>query len=126
MAKILLVDDDKDLVDANKTLLTATGYEVFTAFNGIDGFNKAKEIKPDLILLDVMMATDSEGFDISRKIAAEDTLKETKVLLLTGVQKAKNLPFEFKPDETWLPVLKILEKPIKPQELLKEVQQMIG
>ena len=85
---------------------------------------KARQLKPDLMILDVMMATDTEGIEVSRKIAESPDLRTIPVLLLTGIRKAKNLPFGLTPDENWLPVKVVLEKPVPPDVLLKEIQKL--
>ena len=126
MAKtILMIDDDPEFVEATTNLLDAKGYNVISASNGKDGVEKAKQNKPDLILLDVMMTTKSEGFDVAREMHQDDSLKNTPVIMITGVRKEMNLPFGFEPDDTWLPVKNILEKPVKPETLLKAVAEVL-
>ncbi len=124
--KILIVDDDPAFVESNKELLEAEGYEVITAANGTEGLKKAELEKPDLMILDVMMATETEGFEISRKIPQNKNFKNMKVLLVTGVRAALKLPFSFEPDETWLPVDTVLEKPIAPENLLAEIRKRLS
>jgi two-component system alkaline phosphatase synthesis response regulator PhoP len=119
--KILLIDDDVDFVAANRLLLEAKGYCVVKAYDGDSGIALAKEEIPDLILLDVMMTHDTEGFDVSRRLKDIPELKNTVVIMLTGIKRALNLPFSFEPDSGWLPVKAILEKPIPPEKLLREV-----
>ena len=123
--RVLLVDDDQDFVASVGEWLTVNGYEVAMAFDGASGIAKAREWKPDLIILDVMMATDTEGIEVSRKIAESPELRTIPVLLLTGIRKAKNLPFGLTPDENWLPVRTVLEKPVPPETLLKEIQRLL-
>ena len=123
---ILIVDDDVDYVESNKQLLEANGYRVLTAHNGHAGLELAKKEKPDLMILDVMMATNTEGFEVARKIPHTPELKHMPILLVTGVRKEMSLPFKVHPDETWLPVDKVFEKPIDPQVLLDEIQKRIG
>lgn len=125
MAKILVVDDDADFLEAQKTLLNAKGYSVIGAPNGEEGYQKAKTEKPDLLLLDVMMTYDSEGFDLARKLKEDPSTKYIPVIMITGIRKAKGLPFSFEPDEDWLPVKAVLEKPVKPDELLKKVEEAL-
>jgi two-component system alkaline phosphatase synthesis response regulator PhoP len=122
MAKILVVDDDIDFLEAQKTLLEAKGYTVFSAPNGDEGYQKAKSEQPDLMLLDVMMTYDSEGFDLARKLKEDPATRNIPVIMITGIRKAKGLPFSFEPDEDWLPVKAVLEKPVKPDELLKTIE----
>jgi two-component system, OmpR family, alkaline phosphatase synthesis response regulator PhoP len=123
--KVLVIDDDPDFVDAIVNVLDAKGYEVDSAPNGKIGLAKAKEQKPDVILLDVMMTTKSEGFDVAREINKDDQLKGVPVILVTGVRKEMSLPFGFEPDEDWLPVKGVLEKPVKPEILLKAIEANI-
>ena len=124
--KVLMIDDDPEFVDATTNLLEAKGYDVVSASNGKDGFGKAKAEKPDIILLDVMMTTKSEGFDVARAMHKEESLKDTPVIIISGIRKEMNLPFGFEPDETWLPVKAMLEKPIKPDLLLSTIEDSIG
>lgn len=121
MQKILIVDDDADFVEAISTLLEARDYGVLSATNGADGFKEAKAKVPDLILLDVMMTHKSEGFDVARELKEDQITKNIPVILVTGIRKDMNLPFGFEPDPDWLPVSRILEKPVKPEILLNAI-----
>lgn len=124
--KVLVIDDDNDFVESIVNLLEARGYTVASASNGQEGVEKAKANKPDLILLDVMMTTKDEGFNVARQLQSTDEVKGTPVIMVTGVRKEMNLPFGFEPDETWLPVKQILEKPVKPEALLKAVAEALN
>lgn len=124
--RILVVDDDADFVASVETWLTSHGYTVLTAGNGVNGVEKAKAVKPDLMILDVMMSTEIEGIEVSRKLAEIPELKEMPVIMLTGIRKAKNLPFGLEPDANWLPVRVVLEKPVPPDDLLKEIERLVA
>jgi len=123
--RVLVIDDDNEFVEAMTNVLDAKGYVVDSAPNGKIGIAKAREQKPDIILLDVMMTTKSEGFDVARELHKDQKLKAVPVILITGVRKEMSLPFGFEPDETWLPVKGVLEKPVKPEVLLKTVAENI-
>ena len=123
---ILIVDDDPDFVESNKDLLEAYGYTVHSAPDGTQGLELARQIKPDVMILDVMMATHTEGFEIARKIPDQPELRNLRVLLVTGVTKDMHLPFGFEPDTSWLPVDRVLEKPIAPSRLLSEIQKVLA
>jgi CheY-like chemotaxis protein len=123
---VLMIDDDPEFVEATTNLLEAKGYDVESAPNGQEGFKKAKAINPDIILLDVMMTTESEGFDVARAMHKEESLKNTPVIIISGIRREMNLPFGFEPDEDWLPVKAVLEKPIKPDVLLRTIEESIG
>ena len=124
--KILVIDDDPEFVEAVSNLLESKGYTVVSAPNGREGFKKAKSIFPDLIFLDVMMTNKSEGFDVARSIKADVATQDVPVVLITGIRKDMNLPFGFEADKDWLPVITVLEKPVRPDTLLKTVEEYIG
>lgn len=123
--KVLIIDDDPEYVEASATLLEAKGYKVVSALGGEEGFTKAKSESPDIILLDVMMTYKSEGFDIARNLKDEKKTKDIPVIMITGIRKEMNLPFGFETDNEWLPVKAVLEKPIKPDILLKTLEDCL-
>jgi len=122
--KILIVDDDVDFVEAITNTLQAKGFAVVTASGGEEGFRKARE-GADLILLDVMMKKRTEGFEVARRIRQEAATKHIPVILITGMRRELNLPFGFEADEKWLPVQAVLEKPVKPETLLKTIEKVL-
>jgi CheY-like chemotaxis protein len=124
--RILLVDDDREFLESNRELLESAGYEVFAAYDGAAGVELARKARPDLIVLDVMMATDTEGFDVSRAIPKIPELKGLPVILMTGIREKMRLPYGFEPDEAWLPVKAVLEKPQPPDRFLAEVRKTLA
>jgi len=123
--KVLMIDDDPEFVEAISNLLDAKGYDVHTASNGKEGVEKAKVENPDIILLDVMMTTKNEGFNVAQELHGNEKLKDTPIIIMTGIRREMNLPFGFEPDETWLPVKRVLEKPVKPEVLLSAISENI-
>ena len=130
MAKILMIDDDPDVVLATRIPLEAAGYEFFSASNGAEGLEKVKELNPDLIILDVMMDTATEGFQTSLKLrdrspdAEFAVYRETPILMLTSVHTTT--PLRFAPDQDYLPVDAFLEKSAGPEEILSKVKELLG
>lgn len=125
-AKILIVDDDPDLVEAMKVVLESSNYRVVTAGSGEEGLERVRSEHPDLIILDVMMESRDKGFDVSRKIRADDVSKNIPILMLTAVKQKTGTGFAKQAgDETWLPVDAYLEKPLKPDELLAKVDELL-
>ena len=122
--KILLVDDDEAFLKANSLLLKNAGYDVLTAQDGRAGLAAAKEHKPDMVILDVIMGRPDAGFVLARAIRADRELEGTKVILLTAAGEHYQMLFE--PDPQWLPVDKVLEKPIPPEDLLAEIARLLG
>lgn len=123
--KILIVDDDRDIVESVRIVLESKDYEVLQAYNGKDGLNLAIKESPDVMLLDVMMAHETEGFEISREISKHPALRDMHVIMITSITKEMSLPFKFEPDEHSLPVDAILEKPVTPAALLKKIKHVL-
>ena len=123
--KILLVDNDRDFLEATAILLESDGYDVVRASNGQEGFQRAKEESPDLILLDMMMTYKTEGAEMAKALAADAATHNIPLILITGAKKEMGFPFEIKPDEKDLPVKMVIEKPIQPERLLSTVKLFI-
>lgn len=122
MAKILIVDDDPDIVEAMKVVLESKDYKVSTAWSGEDGLKKVKLEKPDLIILDIMMETTDKGFDVARELKKEPSYKDIPILMLTAIKEKTGLDFKKEAgDEHWLPVDDYVDKPLNPAELLSKV-----
>lgn len=124
MSKVLIVDDSPDFRNSTGELLESAGFEVLTAENGKAGMEQAAAASPDVILLDVMMTHDTEGFDAAKELKKNPATAEIPVIIITGIRKEKTLPFRFEPDEDWLPVKAVLEKPVDPEELLREIRSV--
>ena len=99
---ILVVDDDPDFIEMNKLVLEKKGYEVTVANSGQESLGKIQAKKTDLIILDVMMASLDEGFEVSRDLRNSEQTKNIPILMVTSINDT--VPFKFEPDETWLPV----------------------
>ena len=121
---ILLVDDDVDFVETHKLLLEKHDYNIEIAYNGSECLKiLSDELRPDLIILDVIMSTPNEGFEVARKLKGDDDTKEIPTIMLTSV--GEGFTFKYKPDETWVPVDIFLEKPVPPDQLLIEIRKAI-
>jgi DNA-binding response OmpR family regulator len=81
--RILIVDDERDLVETITFRLEASGYEVLTAYDGAEGLEKARDEKPDIILLDVMMPK-MDGYQVCRMLKFDEEFKNIPVLMLTA------------------------------------------
>jgi DNA-binding response OmpR family regulator len=121
-AKILLIDDDIDFVEATKTILESKLYEVIVAHEGDEGLRKAREETPDLILLDVIMPV-KDGFTAAEQLKKDPQLSKIPVLMLTA--------FASMSGETSIPVSRgftletedYIDKPVSPEELLARVEK---
>lgn len=126
-AKILIIDDDPDIAEAMRIILENKGYEVRNALDGAEGMERLKEAKPHLIILDVMMRTSQEGFELSRELKHNMQYKDIPILMLTAVKEKTGLDFKSAAgDESWLPVEGFLDKPVKPAVLLEKVENLLA
>jgi CheY-like chemotaxis protein len=130
MAKILMIDDDPDMVLAARLCLQDAGHEVFAARNAEAGLAQLAEIKPDLIILDVMMNTATEGFQTALTLHSSEAgspyaaFRDTPILMLTALHSTTDL--RFAPDEDYLPVQAFLDKPIVPERFIRTVNQLLA
>jgi CheY-like chemotaxis protein len=128
--KILIIDDDPDLVEVMRLTLEHKDYQVFSAANGAEGLEMVKEIEPDLIILDVMMDYTTEGFQISLQLRGPEPdpeyapYRDTPILMLTAIHSTTSL--RFGPDDDYLPVDDFVEKPLEPAALIEKVEQLLA
>jgi two-component system, OmpR family, alkaline phosphatase synthesis response regulator PhoP len=125
---ILIIDDDRDLVHSMRIVLESGQYTVRTAYNGKEGYKLIEEKLPDLIILDVMMATDTEGFDLAYKLRNQERYRDVPILMLTAfpqkMAEAGPDKFQHIMGEEW-PVTQFMEKPVDPDVLLKTAADLL-
>jgi NADH-quinone oxidoreductase subunit E len=120
---ILIIDDDRDFLEATSLLLQANNYEVISAISGKEGFHQAKVASPDLILLDLRMAYDTEGVDIANSISKDAAIKDIPVVLITGLKSDSQINSKVKLNDNKLPVKEVMEKPVQPDNLLQIIKK---
>ena len=125
---ILIIDDDLDLIEAMKITLGSADYQVQTAYNPEDGFRRAMELKPDLVILDVMFGSmgHTKGFDYAVKFKQERDLAYVPIMMVTAIDgqypELKCLP---KTNGEFLPVDAFLRKPVEPDDLIKKAEKLL-
>ena len=125
-AKILIVDDDLDFTEALKTSLVSEQYTVVTAADRTEGMEKVKTERPNLIILDVMMSTWEDGFEMARALKKDPQFKDISILMLTAVKDRSGIDFKSTAgDPTWCPVDSFLDKPVELDVLLAEVRKLL-
>lgn len=123
--RILVVDDDPDYQAAVKQILEGAGYEVVQAQTKEDGLEALKETRPDLVILDIMMARTTDGFHFLYEMKSVVDKKKPPVLSISCVSKATG--FEFSPTDEgdYFPVEDYLVKPVAPDELLAHIEALL-
>ena len=125
--KIVVVDDDQDIRDSFEAILQGAEYAVITAADKTEGMEKIRAERPDLAILDVMMSTWEDGFEMARELKKDPDFKDMPILILTGVKEKTGIGFKSTAgDPDWLPVDGFLEKPIEPDVLLMEIKKLLS
>ena len=130
MARILIIEDDPDMLMSTRMTLESAKHEVLEARSGREGLEKIKSERPDLIILDVMMDTSTEGFQLALRLRNPDPKSELAeyrdipILMLTAIHSTT--PLRFEPDIDYLPVELFVDKPIDPDDLLKKVDWVLS
>lgn len=127
--EILVVDDDPDIVDSLRIILEGNQYEVRTAANGREAMKALEDHMPDLMILDIMMATDTEGFDLAYKLREDSEFKGIPILILTSfldkVRQEGPGKFEYILGEQW-PAHWLFEKPVDSKKLLAKIEAILS
>ena len=146
--RVLIVDDDENTRRFLSVALEANGYDAVTAEDGDDGFQKVQEVKPDLILLDVMMPKKT-GFVLFKQLRRKDEFKDIPVIMLTAVAEVleeeeshaegdtTERPFDSLRDSLRKAIARMrdeglvrpeifMDKPLDPEKLIEEVKGLIG
>ncbi len=125
-AKIVIIDDDRDIRDSLQAILESRNYTVTTAADRSQGMKRIEAERPDLIILDVMMTTWQDGFEMARELKKDPQWKDMPILMLTGVKEQTGFDFEADAgDPNWCPVEGFLNKPIDPDTLLVEIKKLL-
>ena len=127
--KVLVVDDDPDVVTFNVTIVEELGYTPLVAKNGEEGLKIVKEEKPDLVILDVLMPRQS-GVRLYRELKTDESLGQIPVIMLSAIAektflRSQKALTEFGEDKIPEPEI-YLEKPIEPEELGKIIKDALG
>lgn len=125
--KVLLVDDDIDLIDQNKMLLESKGYEVVTAENVKDAWDTFQREKPDAAVLDLIMEEHDSGFVLAHKIKRDAYGKTIPVFLLTSATYVTGMKFGVTSSEEqeWINCDAWFNKPINIDELSNKLEECL-
>ena len=122
MSKILIVDDDPDIQEACKLVLEKEGFECVSASNRAEGLRAVADVKPDLLILDVMMEEPDDGLTMARELRRRGFT--SPIIMLTSVNAAMGLTIDR--DDEMVPVEKFQSKPVEPATLVAQVNELLG
>ena len=125
MAHVLLIDDDVDLVATNKLALENGGHTVSAAYSAKEGFEAVERLRPELIVLDVMMESFYAGFELAQRLNRE--YPKLPMIMLSGVDECMDDAVRASQDhdDVWMPVHRFMEKPVPGAVLLYEVDHLL-
>lgn len=131
--KILVADDDENIVEAIKAILESRSYTVVTAYNKEQALERAGDSEPDLIILDVMMSHITDGFEVARKLRADHQTHKIPIIILTAIHQELDkklspgiIRYSPETDGEYLPVDDFVDKPIHPDDLIERVERLLG
>ena len=117
--KILIVDDEEDIVAALSIRLKALGYDVIPAYDGMEGLLKAREEKPDLILLDIMLPK-LDGYKVCRILKFDEKFRHIPIIMITAKGDESNIKMgEEVGADAYVP------KPFNPEELMSKIEELL-
>ena len=123
MAKILVVDDDPDFVEAMRLTLERNGYTVVSAVSGDEGLAKVRADKPDLVILDVIMSSVLDGLQMSRRMAEDPEHKRIPILMVTSIANTDYAALF--PTDEYVSIDGFLSKPVPPDVLIQRVSELL-
>lgn len=120
---ILVVDDDPDIVLANRLVLESAGYAVEVAESGEACLVKMRASRPDLVLMDVMMANPLDGYYTTQQIADDPHLREIPILMISSITTSQYAAAF--PTDQYLDIREFISKPVEPEVLLGKIRQYL-
>lgn len=123
--KILIVDDDPDFHDSINCFLQSAGYSTVSAYSEQEGLELARREKPDVILLDIIMRSTTNGFDFCREAKRDPNIKHTPLLGVSAIEKVTGAHYPPDMDPNLFPVDAYLSKPVNPAQLLAELRRLV-
>ena len=126
MSRLLFIDDDIDFLEVMTLFFEKNGYDVETATTPEAGKKRIIDRNPDLVVLDVMMPSEFEGFELAREIREDMKLTDLPIIILSCIHDRKQVPYRFAPDKDYLPVDVFLDKPVNPDVLLEKVKELLN
>jgi CheY-like chemotaxis protein len=128
LARILIVDDDTDLIEGQKAFLEKSGYVIETALSVEEGIEKARAKAPDIIIADLMMEHYDSGFVFCKKVRDLPGLGKVPIIMQTAAPRKVGFTFEAgaAPGREWMKVDEVLTKPVPLEHLLGKIEQYLS
>ena len=122
---VLMIDDDPDMHDVARLVLEPLGYRVTCYATGSAGMEALRKDRPDVLLLDIMLATPREGLVLANEIKHDDELKTIPIIMISAIGQAVGEEYARELDDDHVPVERFMEKPLDPLALREAVTQVL-
>lgn len=123
MAKILIVDDDPDFVDATRIVLEKAGHTTLSAASGNECYQKMKSEKPDLVILDVIMDTVLDGLTITQRIHEDEEINQIPIIMVTSIANTDYAALF--PTDEYIHINAFMSKPVNAAELIRQINKLL-
>ncbi len=123
MAKILIVDDDPDFVEATRMVLEKAGHTTLSAASGNECYQKMKSEKPDVVILDVIMDTVLDGLTITQRIHEDDEINQIPIIMVTSIANTDYAALF--PTDEYVHINAFMSKPVEPAELIRQINKLL-
>lgn len=123
MAKILIVDDDPDFVEATRMILEKAGHSTISAASGNECYQKMKSEKPDLVILDVIMDTVLDGLTITQRIHEDEEINHIPIIMVTSIANTDYAALF--PTDEYIHINAFMSKPVEPAELIRQINKLL-
>lgn len=124
--RILVIEDDRDMQEAIQDILASEEYDVECCSTGPAGLEALQKAPPDLLLLDIMLGTPSEGFHIAYKMRDDERLKHVPIIIISSIGERLGMDYVRELGTDYLPAESFLEKPLKANALRETVRRVLA
>jgi len=123
--KIVMIDDNKDLLFTMSTFLNRNGFDTLTAEDGKAGLELVEKEQPDLVLLDIMMETLFSGFEVCKRLRTNPALKAIPIIGISGMGDELEVKFDEERDKEYFNPDAFFDKPVDREKLLEKIDELI-
>ncbi len=123
---IVLIDDDPDMHEAIKMILEPQGFRITCCFTGPEGLETVRQSPPDLILLDIMLSSPSEGFHLSYEMKQDDALAKIPIIMISAIGDTMGMDFAKELGSEYVQAEMFIEKPLDAAKLREAVANVLG
>lgn len=124
--KILLIDDDPDMHHAVTAMLEPQGHQVTCTLTGPEGVEAARKDVPDVILLDIMLSSPSEGFHLAYDLSRDDDLKNIPIIMISSIGSMMGMDYAKELGSDYVQAAKFLDKPIDAKTLIAAIDEVLS